>query len=112
MPTPNSDSEDIQLRIHAYLRTSFYVTLRIASFPLEENKSAEAGVLVENHTRSSVLSGGGSGGQREVQMRMRDGEEGREESDNFHPIWLSRYKTSSIFATPIFQVRKQAQRHH
>ena len=34
------------------------------SLPLEQTKSAEAGVSVRNHTRPSVLSGRGSGDQR------------------------------------------------
>ena len=68
-------------------------------------------VSVKNHTTPSVLSGGGSGDQREVQIRMRDGGERREESSSLHPIWISHYKLFFfIFATSIFQVRKQAQR--
>ena len=62
------------------------------SLPPEQTKSAEAGVSVKNHTRPSVLSGGGSGDQREVQIRMRDGGEMQEESSNFHPVRVSHYK--------------------
>ena len=81
------------------------------SLPLEQTKSAEAGVSVRNHTRPSVLSGRGSGDQREVQIRMRDGGEMGEESSNLHAVRVSHYKLFFffIFATSIFQVRKQAE---
>ena len=62
------------------------------SLPLEQTKSAEAGVSVRNHTRPSVLSGRGSGDQREVQIRMRDGGEMGEESSNLHAVRVSHYK--------------------
>lgn len=61
---------------------------------------------MESHARSFVLSNGGSGGQREVQIRQTAGGEGMGKSNNpvqslFHAI-----NPFFIFAIPIFQVRK------